>query len=153
MINKRGFVLLETVIVLLVAVICMLGLFLTYSFLIKNLDQAKHYDNINDVYKLNIFYKVMKENGFPSDDFIKINNDNNCIQYFDANCQSLMTELNIEYILYINKDIDSILVNPLNLTNTDINYLKRLEHNYSYLIGVYQKNDEYYYVYLKVGEL
>ena len=33
--SKKGFVLLETVIVLIVAVVAMLGLFLTYSFVFK----------------------------------------------------------------------------------------------------------------------
>ena len=48
--NKKGFVLLETVIVLLVTVIAMLGLYTTYAFVFKNLKQARKYDNINDVY-------------------------------------------------------------------------------------------------------
>lgn len=148
--NKKGFVLLETIVVLIVTVICMLGLYLTYSFLVKNLKQSKHYDNINDVYRLNIFYKLMKEKGFPSDNILKIT-DSNCSSYFDANCKSLMTKTEFNYFLYLNNDIDSILSNPTNLSNTDINYINILEHKFSYLVGVYQKNNEYYYVSLKVG--
>ncbi len=152
MYKKRGFIFLETIIVLIVTVISMLGLFFTYSFLIKNLNQGRHYDNINDVYKLNIFYKLMKEKGFPSDELLKITNSN-CENYFDNNCQLLMEKLGFDYFIYTKKDLDNILSNPTNLLNTDINYLKILEHNRSYLIGVYQIDNEYYYVSMEAGEL
>ncbi len=153
--NKRGFVLLETIVVLIVAVVSMLGLFLTYSFVFKNLNQGKYYDNINDVYKLNIFYKIMKEKGFPNDELLIINNDN-CEEYFDNNCQDLNTNLNMNYFIYTNKNLNTILnTQNENLQNTDINYMNKLESNYSYLIGAYKINDDenYYYVSLKVGEL
>lgn len=154
--KKKGFVLLETLIVLVVVVVSMLGLFLTYSFVFKNLKQGKHYDNINDVYKLNIFFGVLKDkNPLPSTDnsgFVLIDSSN-CTYYFDSNCSKLYLKVGFDKIIYTSSDLNTILNNPSGLDNTDINYIKKLEHGYSYLIGVYEKNGEKYYASLKVSEL
>ena len=158
--NRKGFVLLETIVVLLVTVVSMLGLYLTYSFVFKNLNQTKYYDNINDVYKLNIFYNMMYSDIDTGRNGYIIVNSNNCSDklFGDYNCMDLMNKLGFEYIIYTDKDLDIILSSTSQsseLKNTDINYIKRLEHNYSYLIGVYKSNkdENYYYVSLKVGEL
>lgn len=169
---KKGFVLLETVIVLIVTVISMLGLFLTYSFVFKSLKSEAKYDDINDVYKLNIFFSKMESRGFPNDEFLIINSNSNdssdivksCLFYFDDNCSDLMLKLEIDYFIYLNSNMD-ILSNSIvksKLNNTDINYFEKLDHNKSHLIGVYKKgnsecntnnNCEYHYVSLEVGDL
>ena len=153
---KKGFVLLETLIVLIVAVVSMLGLFLTYSFVFKNLKLGNHYDNVNDVYKLNMFYKVLKDRSQkPSlgDASFAVITSSNCASYFDSNCSKLYTKTGFEKIIYTNANLNDILNNPLRLNNTDIDYIRKLEHNYSYLIGVYKKDNENYYVSLKVSDL
>ena len=169
--SKKGFVLLETVIVLIVAVVAMLGLFLTYSFVFKNLKQGSHYDNAIDLYRLNVFYNTMKSNGFPNDDILVIyanagTTDNivkNCTEYFDSNCVDLMSKLDINYFIYLNSNTDDILLNEnikSKLKNTDINYIKKLDNHKSYLVSVYRNyingcnGDDcpYYYVSLQVGD-
>lgn len=155
MYNKKGFVLLETITVLIVTVISMLGLFLTYSFVFKNLKQDKFYDNINDIYRLNVFYKSFIEHEtLPStsnSNYVFIDN-NNCAEYFDSNCLDLLSKLEFNKIIYTTSSIDDILSNPIGLDNTDINYIKKLDKKYMYLIGIHQKENEKYYSSLKVGE-
>ena len=137
--DKKGFVLLETVIVLLVTVIAMLGLYTTYAFVFKNLKQARKYDNINDVYKLNVFSTYFNETSEV--------------------CQSLMNDLEFNYLMYTKTSMDSVLAgNTSGLSNTDINYMKTLEYNFKFLIGVHCNNNDcngsdIHYVYLKAGEL
>ena len=153
--NKKGFVLLETLVVLLVTVVSMLGLFLTYSFVLKSLEQAKHYDNINDIYKLNVFYQSLIPNISAPDGYVK-KTQFECERLFnDENCWPISSKFGFKYYIYTNRNIDDILADydPEVLLNTDINYMKTLDKKYTYLIGVRIINDEYYYVSLKVGEL
>ena len=161
--NKKGFVLLETVIVLLVTVIAMLGLYTTYAFVFKNLKQARKYDNINDVYKLNVFYDLRNQEVLDSisDNFVVINSAS-CSAYFNETsevCQSLMSDLEFNYLIYTKASVDDVLSGNLNgLSNTDINYMKTLEYNFKFLIGVHCNNNDcngsdIHYVYLKAGEL
>lgn len=157
--NKKGFVLLETIVVLVITVVCMLGLFLTYSFVFKNLKQAGHYDNINDVYKLNILYKMINNNSLSSISDYKIVTPNECSTYFtDSSCSDLMSNrINFDYVIITTANVDDILFSHGNdLKPSDINYIKTLENNFKYLIGVklysYDSFEDDYYVSLKVGE-
>jgi len=157
--NKKGFVLLETAVVLIVVVIAMLGLYATYSFVFKNLKQSSKYENINDLYKLNVFYGLMENYQFPSGltiGFVIINSSN-CSTYFnDSNCSSIMSDLGFSYFIYTEDNIDDILFSDPTgngLSNTDINFFKTLETNYHYLIGVRNDSGEYYYISMKAGEI
>ena len=152
--NNKGFVLLETAVVLIIVVMAMLGLYSTYSFVFKSLKQSEKYDNINDVYKLNIFYDMRKESVLDSltSNFIKITSSD-CTTYFDdSHCSNLMSDLGFSYFIYINKDMDLVLLDPSGLSNTDINYLKSLEFGTRYLVGAYGSDSDMHYVSLKVGD-
>lgn len=157
--SKKGFVLLETVIVLIVIIVAMLGLYTTYSFVFKNLKQAQKYDNINDIYKLNVFYKIRKQSNLDgiSSNFVKITSSN-CSTYFnDSNCSSIMSDLGFNYFLYTKVGVDKVLVGSLSgLSNTDIDYIKSLEFRFKFLIGVRCESgscsgNDNHYVYLKAG--
>ena len=159
--NKKGFVLLETAIVLIVTVIAMLGLYTTYAFVFKNLKQAQKYDNINDVYKLNIFYDLKKQTALNniSSNFVIITSSN-CTTYFnDSYCSSLMSDLGFNRFIYTKVGMDTVLSGNLSeLLNTDIEYMKTLEFNFKFLIGVKcdvsnSSGNDNHYVYLKAGEV
>lgn len=154
--NRKGFVLIETIIVLIVVVLSMLGLYKAYSFVFQNLKQNKYYDNINDVYKVNIFRKAF--NSYPSaqEGFLKVFRDD-CSKYMDTNCNALFDSFknnnNNDYLIYISENIDDFLndygtgkTGNSELNNTDINYLKTLESNRAYLIYHYKniENRDYY---------
>ncbi len=166
--NKKGFVLLETVVVLIVVVVSMLGLYASYSFIFKNLEKSKYYDNINDVYRVNVFYKMIKSAGNPTveNGYTIIRKSNCTAKLQDSNCETLFDELDVEYLIYndvrvnniINKNTNLCAGNSSNqncLNNTDINYMKTLEQNYSYIIGVFSSDDgsdNYYYCSLRVDD-
>ena len=155
--NKKGFVLLETSVVLIIVVIAMLGLYSTYAFVFKNLKQSEKYDNINDLYKLNIFYNLMSDKGFPelsSSNFEKIVSTD-CGDYFGSTsyCSNVMSDLGFSYFIYTDKDIDTVLQDASSFSNTDINYLKTLEYGFKYLVGVREVDNEYYYISMKAGEI
>ena len=59
--NKKGFVLVETIIVMSVVMIALIGIYNSYITVIKKSKQTLLYDNINDVYRLNIIRKMMNE--------------------------------------------------------------------------------------------
>ena len=63
--KKKGFVLLETVVVIVIVVIAMLGLFRTYLYLFGNLKLNRYYDNINDIYKVGLMYEQLLNGRFP----------------------------------------------------------------------------------------
>lgn len=163
--NRKGFVLIETIIVLIVVVLSMLGLYKAYSFVFQNLKQNKYYDNINDVYKVNIFRKAF--NSYPSaqEGFLKVFRDN-CSIYMDTNCNALFDSFknnnNNDYLIYISENIDDFLndygtgkTGNSELNNTDINYLKTLESNRAYLIYHYKNINENrdYYASLTTGRI
>lgn len=156
--NKKGFVLLETIVVLVITVVCMLGLFLTYSFVIENLKQARYYDNIGDVYKLNVLYSILDKDSVSNINNYEIITSANCSSYFENNCADLIdSRLKFNYLIITTADINSILASHnSDLKPSDINYFKTLENGYTYLIGFYnngyQLEGNNYYVSLKVGE-
>lgn len=148
--NKKGFVLVETIIVLVVVIVSMLGLYKAYSFVFSNLKQNRYYDNINDIYKINIVKKTFTS-GYPSSNYIKIEAVD-CTNYMSVDCTDLYTLLNIDYVIYNNINIkDVILGTHTDLTNTDINYMKVLQNGHKYLIIHYQKDSKDYYASLSVG--
>ena len=59
--NKKGFVLIETIVVMSIVMISLIGIYGTYSSIVKNQSQRKFYDNINDVYRLNIIKSLLKD--------------------------------------------------------------------------------------------
>lgn len=146
--RQKGFVLIETIIVLVVVIISMLGLYKAYSFVSINLKQNMLYDNINEIYKVNIIKKVVET--YPADNYIKITSAN-CTNYMISDCTQLYTLLDIDYVIYNNIDVQSVLASPGTLTNTDKNYIKKLESGYKYLIIHSEKNDKDYYASLVMG--
>ena len=98
--NKKGFVLIETIVVMSIVMISLIGIYGTYSSIVKNQSQRKFYDNINDVYRLNIIKGLLKEEFLNSTNLVVFENTN-CI---DSGCNTIIDELvedgtNIEIII------------------------------------------------------
>ncbi len=148
--KKKGFVLVETIIVMVVVIVSMLGLYKAYSFVFQNLKHNLYYDNINDIYKINVIKKTFIN--YPSGSYIKIARGN-CEDYMTEDCTSLYTLLGIDYIIYNNINIVDVLSSENNLTNTDKNYIKFLENGHKYVIIHYEKNNKDYYTSLSVGDI
>lgn len=62
--NKRGFILVETIIVMSVVMIALIGIYNSYVTVINKARQKMYYDNINDVYRLNVINKILNNEGY-----------------------------------------------------------------------------------------
>lgn len=150
--KKRGFILVETVIVLVIVLVSMIGLFKAYSFVSMNLKQNRYYDNINDIYKINIIKRAFID-GSSSGNYLKLTSSN-CEDYMSEDCTDLYTLMGIDYILYTTDEISDIISGVhTKLSNTDLNYMKYLPAGYKYLIINYQKDNHNYYASLSVGSV
>ncbi len=161
--NKKGFVFIETVIVLLVLVFGILSLYGTYIVLSSNLNRRKHHDNISDLYKVAILKEEINDE-LSSDfsDYVEINKDNTSINFCTQNmlnddCLELMNDLNVKRIIINLIPINNLLEYSEGLENSFIEYLKTLrteeingEYSYKkYIIvqfdyGVDNTNNYYY---------
>ncbi len=146
--NKSGYIFIETIIVLTVTMICLLSLYNGYSLVVKSSTNKKYYDNINDVYKVNIVKKILKSN---SNDLL-INKDN-CTNYMDMNCNLILTDLEIENV-FITDDLTKI-INSENkeYKNSLKKYLKTLDNDKKYIIISRKENNNMYYASLKLGDV
>lgn len=152
--NKKGFVLIETIIVLLVVVVCMLALYKAYSFVFLNLKQNNYYDNINDIYKVNIVKKIFNFESIGEGENFHKEEIGACDLCMNYDCGVLLEEenLNINNVIYI-RNINSFLNNPQGATNTDIDYIKTLDSTKAYLIIHYENNNKQHYASLPVEDL
>lgn len=150
--KRNGFILVETVIVLVIVIVSMLGLYKAYSFVSINLKQNRYYDNMNDIYKANIIKKAFID-GLPTGNYIKLTSSN-CGDYISEDCEELYTLMGIDYVIVSNIEISSILSGShTGLSNTDLNYIKYLPAGYKYLMISYEKDNHNYYASLSTGEI
>ncbi len=147
--KKNGFVLIETITVLLIVIISMLGLYKGYSVLFNNLSQKKYFDNINDVYKANILKSDMTSN-FSWTTLLKITTTNCSSNGFSSSCANVMNDLGIDYIILTSSLVSTDIENST-LSNSDKRYMNILENGRKYLIIHYKKNDKDYYASLSLG--
>ena len=96
--NKRGFVLMETIIVMTVLSIALIYLYTTYVKVLSSASKVSYYDNVEDMYTA---YYVSKL-------YSKINNNELSLS------SNIITNLDIVDIIYMSKD------NIINLSKDDI---------------------------------
>lgn len=139
--NNKGYIFIETIVVLSITMVSLLVLFNGYSLLTKSAYQKKYFDNINDVYKVNIIKNMMKENNNVS--FVKTE----CTNFMNEDCTSVLDKFNIERVI-LTDNLESI-----NTTNDNfIKYLNTLEKDKKYIIIERKLNNKYYYASLKIKE-
>ena len=130
--NKKGFVFIETVVVLIVLLFGILSLYGTYIILSTNLDRRKHYDNVSDLYKVAILKKEINDELLSDfDDYVEINKDNTSADFCARNmssedCLDLMNELNVERIIINLIPINNLVEYNEGFENSFIEYLKTL---------------------------
>lgn len=150
---KKGFVFVETLIVLTVLLVAVVGMFGTYIKISSDIENRKHYDNISDLYKTDIIRNyIISSNLVGNSSFIEISKSN-CSLYMKSNCEILIDTLNVENI-YINlSGIESTLLSNSNsISNSMKEYLKTIDkdNNKRYIIVNYKYNDKNYYASLRV---
>jgi hypothetical protein len=60
--NRKEFVFIETIVVLVVVMVIMIGIYSSYSIINRNATKREKYDNINDIYKVNLIMSFYKPN-------------------------------------------------------------------------------------------
>lgn len=98
--NKKGFVLIETIIVMSVLLIGMIILYSNYNKMIINSSKVNYYDNVDDMYTAYYTYKY-------ANDLIAWNSDSNYevikTGNLGENFKNIFSNLNIETIYYFSK--------------------------------------------------
>lgn len=150
---KKGFVFLETLLVMVVLSIAVLGVYSTYVSVSSNINSRTYYDNIGDLYKTEIVRKWINESSLvTSDNYIKINSSN-CSSYMNiSNCSDYMDYLLIENIYINNSNIATLLeLNDTELSNSLKLYIKTMNNdNKRYIIVNYKRNNKNYYSSLRI---
>lgn len=150
---KKGFVFLETLLVMVVLSIAVLGVYSTYVSVSSNINSRTYYDNIGDLYKTEIVRKWINESSLvTSNNYIKINSSN-CSSYMNiSNCSDYMDYLLIENIYINNSNIATLLeLNDTELSNSLKLYIKTMNNdNKRYIIVNYKRNNKNYYSSLRI---
>lgn len=150
---KKGFVFVETLVVLVVLLVTVVGMFGMYTRINADIVSRKYYDNISDIYKTDILRSLVKVDTLNgSSPFILIN-ASNCSTYMNSSCSNIMNSLKVENV-YINlTNVDSLILSQNNgLKNSMREYLKTInkDGNIRYIIVNYKYNDKNYYASLRI---
>lgn len=138
--NKRGFVLVETLIVSTIVIISLMSLVVSYNNIINKTNMSQNYDNINDIYKIYYLKKLIN----TDENNLYITNDN-CEEYISPDCINIYNSLNIKYILI--SDGSSDIKSNSNYNNTLNEYLKSnsLISGQKRIIVEFNRFNKYYY--------
>lgn len=137
---KKGFIFMETLIVLVVLMVTVVGMYGMFVRLSTDIENRKYYDNISDLYKTDIIRnEINTSNISGSTSLIEITEDN-CTSYMSSNCKSTMTTLKAEKIIINLDNINSLILSENNgLSNSLREYLKTInkDGNNRYIIVNY----------------
>ncbi len=149
---KKGFVFLETLLVLVVLSMSILGIYSTYINIISNIDSRTYYDNIGDLYKTDIIRSEIDKTKIPAiGNYIKITKSN-CTSYMSNTCLEIMNDLKAENI-YINISNLNIYLETsnTNIPNSLKLYTKTINVDTKrYIIVNYKKGNKNYYSSLRI---
>lgn len=148
---KKGFIFLETLVVLTVLSISIVSIYSMYIKVSTDIEYRRYYDNISDLYKTDIIRNMINKNTINNDDLISITKDN-CTSYMNDTCSSYMTTLGIENIYINNISANSLIYSDnINIKNSLKEYLKTInEENKRYIIINYSIENKNYYASLKI---
>lgn len=150
---KKGFVFVETLVVLVVLLVTVVGMFGMYTRINSDIESRKYYDNISDIYKTDILRSLVKlETLKGSTSYIEITG-NNCNTYMNSSCNSVMSSLKVEKVIINLTNINSLILSEENnLKNSMREYLKTInkDGNIRYIIVNYKYNDNNYYASLRI---
>lgn len=140
--HNKGFIFIETVIVLVVLSASLIGLYSSFSSVVNNIEKRKQYDNINDIYKVKIVKDLFES--IPSNTYTTIDNSN-CANYMNADCKEVFSELSISEVLVTGNNIQTIIDLDINIPNTMKEYLETINKNEKSLIVRFNRSGENYY--------
>ena len=135
MLNKKGFILIESLIVMSVLLVGMMLLYSNYNKIILNYGKVSYYDNVEDLYTAYYAYINRYKIGYEDNDFQIIN-----VSDMGDN-QSVFNNLNIDKIYYFKKSFIEKIYNEDNNNDgyNNLNYFDGSTINY--LLSIKNKSD------------
>lgn len=159
--DKKGFMFIETIVVLVVVAISLTSLLASYSLITRKVESRKHYDLPSDLY---LVYSISRLGAtktikyqMVSTDFI-VTRDNCQSSYMGemlSNCGKLFKDTNLIYFGVVN-DVDRALGSgdaTKMYDNGTLEYFKTLKkcrdknctEKIGYVFGVFYRSGNYYY--------
>lgn len=129
---KNGFIFVETIVVLTVTMVSLMALYGSYILVMKSAENKKYYDNINDVYKVNIAKKMLLTN--PANGIYP---QNKCINIMQSDCTGVLEGLGVTHVIIT--DTDSIR----DLTRTNHEVMKNSFKRYLQILSTREKNSKF----------
>lgn len=148
--TKKGFVFIETIIVIVLLSVGIASMYSLMSNITTDIKMRKYFDNISDLYKTNIIRNNTKKN-LTGSTYLEITKDN-CTSYMSSNCNSLLTDLEVERVVISFTNLDNIINSDTTLPNSLNEYLKTINSykTNKYIIVNYKYNNKNYYASLEV---
>lgn len=148
--TKEGFVFIETIIVIVLLSVGIASMYSLMSNITTDIKMRKYFDNISDLYKTNIIRNNTNKN-LTGSTYLEITKDN-CTSYMSSNCNSLLTDLEVERVVISFTNLDNIINSDTTLPNSLNEYLKTINSykTNKYIIVNYNYNNKNYYASLEV---
>ena len=148
--TKKGFVFIETIIVIVLLSVGIASMYSLMSNITTDIKKRKYFDNISDLYKTNIIRNNINKN-LTGSTYLEITKDN-CTSYMSSNCNSLLTDLEVERVVINFTNLDNIINSDTTLPNSLNEYLKTINSykTNKYIIVNYNYNNKNYYASLEV---
>lgn len=148
--TKKGFVFIETIIVIVLLSVGIASMYSLMSNITTDIKMRKYFDNISDLYKTNIIRNNTNKN-LTGSTYLEITKDN-CTSYMSSNCNSLLTDLEVERVVIRFTNLDNIINSDTTLPNSLNEYLKTINSykTNKYIIVNYKYNNKNYYASLEV---
>ncbi len=148
--TKEGFVFIETIIVIVLLSVGIASMYSLMSNITTDIKMRKYFDNISDLYKTNIIRNNTNKN-LTGSTYLEITKDN-CTSYMSSNCNSLLTDLEVERVVISFTNLDNIINSDTTLPNSLNEYLKTINSykTNKYIIVNYKYNNKNYYASLEV---
>lgn len=150
--TKKGFVFIETIIVIVLLSVGIASMYSLMSNITTDIKMRKYFDNISDLYKTNIIRNNTNKN-LTGSTYLEITKDN-CTSYMSSNCNSLLTDLEVERVVINFTNLDNIINSDTTLPNSLNEYLKTINSykTNKYIIVNYKYNNKNYYASLEVKQ-
>lgn len=148
--TKKGFVFIETIIVIVLLSVGIASMYSLMTNITTDIKSRKYFDNISDLYKTNIIRNNTNKN-LTGSTYLEITKDN-CTSYMSSNCNSLLTDLEVERVVISFTNLDNIINSDTTLPNSLNEYLKTINSykTNKYIIVNYKYNNKNYYASLEV---
>lgn len=149
---KRGFALLETIIVITFVTVSLLLLYGTFTSLIENKEKNILYDDASNIYEMYYLKEYLELNGL--DQYFGVGNiiQLSCDDFSFASCSSLFDKVSLEKLYLVSYGLRDY--NQENFSSTFNRYYQSLSNNYDYdylLIGEFFVEDAYHYASIGVN--